>query len=111
MSGGMNAPDPSTYGSGSSYGMAVNGTVDQQFNNVFDQNGPDGKFQSNSSVGLQGQNVGPSPSASYKMTGGKRKRTRKNKKGGFLGSILNQAIVPFTLVGLNQKASKMFKKR
>jgi hypothetical protein len=111
LRGGMPAPDPSSYTSASSYGSVVNGTGDQQFDRVFDQSGPDGKFQSNSSVGAQGQNLGPSPSATGPMSGGKRRRSRKNKKGGFWGEIINQAIVPLTLLGLNQKGRSMMSRR
>ena len=28
--------------------------------------------------------------------------SRKSRKGGFLGSLLNQAIVPFSILGLQQ---------
>ena len=111
MKGGMSAADPSSYSSATTYGEAVNGSGDSQFSRVFDQAGIDGKFQSNTSVGAQGQNLGPSPSASYKMTGGKRaRRSRKSKKGGFFAGILNQAAVPFSLVGLNHLAKSMKKK-
>ena len=111
MKGGMNAPNPSSYSSATTYGEAVNGSGDAQFSRVFDQAGIDGKFQSNASVGAQGQNLGPSPSASYKMTGGKRaRRSRKSKKGGFFAGILNQAAVPFSLVGLNHLAKSMKRK-
>ena len=49
--GGSNAPNPSSYSSASSYGMAVNGTVDSQFNRVFGNGG-----NSNILTGVQGQN-------------------------------------------------------
>ena len=111
MKGGMPVLDPAAYSSATTYGEYVNGTVGEQIARVFDQAGPDGKFQSNASVGAQGQNLGPSPSASYKMTGGKRaRRSRKSKKGGFFAGILNQAAVPFSLVGLNHLAKSMKKK-
>ena len=111
MKGGMSVLDPAAYSSASTYGEYVNGTVADQFARVFDQAGIDGKFQSNASVGAQGQNLGPSPIASYKMTGGKRsRRSRKSKKGGFFAGILNQAAVPFSLVGLNHLAKSMKKK-
>lgn len=29
-------------------------------------------------------------------------RSKKSRKGGFLGSIINQGIVPFSLLGLQQ---------
>ena len=31
---------------------------------------------------------------------------RKSKRGGFLGSLINQAIVPFTILGLQQTYRK-----
>ena len=94
--GGAGAADPSTYSSGASYGMAVNGSGDSQFNRVFSQTGPDARFPSNQSVGAQGQNLGYSPSNSTQR-GGSRK-----KKGGFWGHILNQALVPFSILGMQQ---------
>jgi hypothetical protein len=100
LRGGMSAPETGSYSSASSYGSAVNGTGDQQFSRVFDQSGVGGKTQSNAAIGAQGQN-------SQGMGGGKRRRSRKNKKGGFWGEIINQAIVPLTLLGLNQKGRSM----
>lgn len=100
LRGGMSAPETGSYSSASSYGSAVNGTGDQQFSRVFDQSGVGGKTQSNAAIGAQGQN-------SKSMSGGKRRRSRKNKKGGFWGEIINQAIVPLTLLGLNQKGRSM----
>lgn len=85
---GGNAPNPSSYSSASTYGMAVNGTGDSQYNRVFDINGPDGMNQSNTIIGLQGQKAGT---------------RRRKKRGGMWGHIINQAIVPATLFGLQQK--------
>jgi hypothetical protein len=31
---------------------------------------------------------------------------RKTKRGGFLGSLINQAIVPFSILGLQQTYKK-----
>jgi len=31
---------------------------------------------------------------------------RKTKRGGFLGSLINQAIVPFSILGLQQSYRK-----
>ncbi len=106
MKGGMNAPDPSSYSSGSSYGVAVNGTVGEQAARVLEKGGG-----GNAAIGAQGQNAGPSASASYKMNGGKRSRgSRRNKRGGFFAGILNQAAAPFSLVGLNHLAKSMKRK-
>ena len=89
------APNPSTYTSGASYGMAVNGTESQQYNRVFSQSGPDATYQSNAIIGLQGQRAGKR-ARSYRNGGSRRKR------GGLWGHVINQAIVPFGLLGMQQ---------
>ena len=94
--GGYPAPDPSSYSSAATYQMAVNGDGNAQYNRVFDINGPDGKFPGNIIVGAQGQNLGYP--ASSMMKGGK----KRSRKGGNFGSIINQAIVPFSLLGMQQ---------
>jgi len=84
---GGSAPAPSSYSSASSYGVAVNGpTVEGQFDRTFMGNGP-ATYRS-----VQGQ-----------MAGGRKSR---KKRGGFFGQILNQAIVPFGLLGLQQTYRK-----
>ena len=93
--GGYPAPDPSSYSSAATYQLAVNGDGNSQYNRVFDVNGPDGKIPGNLIVGLQGQNLGLP--ASVSMKGGK-----KTRRGGFLGTIVNQAVVPFSLLGMQQ---------
>ena len=95
------APNPSSYSSASTYGMAVNGTGDSQFNRVFSQSGMDGRFQSNTIVGAQGQNLGLPPTVAQKAGG-----RRRSKKGGFWGEVINQAVVPFGILGLQQTYGK-----
>lgn len=92
------APNPNSYSSATTYQQAVNGTGDEQFNRVFDIKGPDGAYQSNVIVGAQGQNIGPSPINSGSLKGGSRRR----KKGGFWNQVLNQAIVPLSIFGMQQ---------
>ena len=94
---GGSAPNPSSYSSASSYGMVVNGTGDSQFNRVFSQSGMDSKFQSNTIVGAQGQNLGLPPTVAQRAGG-----RRRSKKGGFWGQVINQAVVPFGILGLQQ---------
>ena len=94
---GGSAPNTSSYSSATTYGMAVNGTGNSQFDRVFSQTGMDGKYQSNTIVGVQGQNLGPSPSVAQRAGG-----RRRSKKGGFWGEVINQAIVPFGILGLQQ---------
>lgn len=98
------------YSSASTYGESVNGSAAAQYDRVFTQGGPYGQVQGNVIIGAQGQNV-PSasqmPSASQLslvQSAGRRRRrgSRRSKKGGFLGQVVNQAIVPFGLLGLQQ---------
>jgi hypothetical protein len=85
---GGNAPDPSSYSSGAGYGMAVNGPMDSQLTRM----NADGS-QSNAARGIQGQKAGG------------RRRSSKVKRGGFWG-VLNQAIVPFSILGMQQTYGK-----
>jgi hypothetical protein len=94
--GNGNAPNPSSYSSATTYGMAVNGSGDSQYNRVFSNSSPDAKYPSNIIVGLQGQNLGYSPSTTQKAG------SRRRKKGGFWGQIVNQALVPFSILGMQQ---------
>jgi hypothetical protein len=94
--GGAGAPNPSSYSSASTYAQAVNGDMNAQYSRVFDIAGPDGANQSNAIVGLQGQRAGK-----RRHNGGTRR-----KKGGFWGQIINQAIVPFSILGMQQTYKK-----
>ena len=89
--GGAGAPSPSSYSSAAGYGVAVNGpTVEGQFDRTFMGTGP-ATYR-----GVQGQ-----------MSGGSRRR--RSRRGGFLGamgSIINQAIVPFSILGMQQTYKK-----
>ncbi len=97
MSGG-------NYTSASTYGTYVNGTAGSQYNRVFDQAGAYGQIPGNVLIGAQGQNVTPvsrmptSAELSLVQKAGK----RRHRRGGFLGEVVNQAIVPFTLLGMQQ---------
>ena len=97
--GGSNAPSPSSYSSASTYGQMVNGDVNSQFDRTFQGSGPA------TYVGVQGQRAG---SRRRRRSSRSRSRSRKSHSGGFFGSIINQAIVPFSLLGMQQTA---FKKR
>ena len=88
---GGSSANPSSYSSASTYGMAVNGTMDSQFDRVFGNGG-----NSNIITGVQGQNAGI-PATLAQKAGGKR-----SKKGGYWGQIINQAVVPFGILGLQQ---------
>lgn len=91
------------YTSASTYGSYVNGSGDSQYNRVFDQTNTN---QSNIIIGAQGQNSQQAgiPSAqnlSLVQSAGSRRRKR-GKKGGFWGQIVNQALVPFSILGMQQ---------
>jgi hypothetical protein len=99
-----------SYTSGSTYGSYVNGTGNEQFARTFDSTGPYAARAGSEYVGAQGQNAQQfgSPSAqnlSLIQSAGKR---RKSRRGGFLelGGIINQAIVPFSILGMQQSYRK-----
>lgn len=94
----------SSYSSATTYGQYVSGSGNAQYARVFDQAGSYGKIPGNDIIGAQGQNV-PTQSqmptseqlALVQKAGGRRRR-----RGGFIGPVINQAIVPFTLLGMQQ---------
>lgn len=97
-----------SYTSASTYGGYVNGSGNSQFARTFDQSGPYGDRVGSEYVGAQGQNAQQpgSPSAQQValiQSAGKRRRSRR---GGFFGEVINQAIVPFGLLGLQQTYRK-----
>jgi len=106
----------SPYSSATSYSSYVNGSENSQYDRVFSQAGPYAGVAGNMSIGAQGQNstmagVPNANSLALIQKAGSRRRghrgTRrirhtKKRHGGFLGSVLNQAIVPFGLLGLQQ---------
>jgi hypothetical protein len=123
------------YSSASTYGSYVNGTADSQYARVFQQTGPNAANQSNVIVGAQGQwSHQPGVPSAQSMTlvqsaGKSRARSRsqararsasrgrarsasrarsqsRGKSGGFFGSVLNQAIVPFSLLAMQQSYRK-----
>jgi hypothetical protein len=99
-----------SYTSASTYGSYVNGAPDAQFNRTFDVAGQYGSRAGSEYVGAQGQNANQfgTPSAqnlSLIQSAGKRRRSRR---GGFLelGGVINQAIVPFSILGMQQTYRK-----
>jgi hypothetical protein len=92
LAGGAGAPNPSSYSSAASYQMAVNGTGNDQYNRVFSMSGPDASSQSNAIIGLQGQRAG--------------RRSRRSKNGGLWGEVINQAVVPLSLLAMQQRYGK-----
>lgn len=97
----------SDYTSGSSYGTYVNGPANAQFARTFDQTGPYGDRVGSEYVGAQGQwsSQPGTPSAqnlSLVQSAGKRRSRSRSRKGGLWGQVLNQAIVPFSILGMQQ---------
>ena len=91
-----------SYSSATTYGQYVNGSGDSQWNRTMDQGGSYGNVQSNLLIGAQGQNsqLNGAPSASQMklIQGGGRRR----RKGGFLGSVINQALPPVAILAMQQ---------
>jgi hypothetical protein len=85
------------YTSASTYGEYVNGSTQDQLSRVFS----DGR-DSNIIVGAQGQQMtganSSAPNLDLVQSAGKRQ-----KKGGFLGEVINQAIVPFGILAMQQR--------
>ena len=89
--------------SAATYEMGAVGTTDQQFARVFDQAGPYGNIPGNSIIGTGGQGI---ESASRLPTAQNlalvQSAGRRRRRGGFLGEVINQAIVPAALLGMQQ---------
>jgi hypothetical protein len=68
-----------------------------------DQSGPYGQVQGNVIIGAQGQNVTPvSQIPSGNNLNLIQSAGRRRRRGGFLGEVINQAVVPFALLGAQQ---------
>jgi hypothetical protein len=95
-------------GGATEYVYGAVGSGDAQYNRTLDQAGQYGQIQGNVLIGAQGQNVMPPsqvPSASQLQliqSAGRRRRGSRSRRGGFLGEVVNQAIVPFALLGMQQ---------
>jgi hypothetical protein len=92
------------YTSASTYGSYVNGSGDSQYSRVFDQSVDAGR-QSNLLVGAQGQWAQPphGPTAqNLSLVQSAGKRRNKSRRGGFWGEVVNQAVVPIALLGMQQ---------
>ena len=100
-----------SYTSGSTYGGYVNGTGNEQFNRTFDIAGQYGSRAGSEYVGAQGQNAqqfGTPSAQNLSLIQSAGRRRRRSRRGGFLelGGVINQAVVPFTLLGLQQTYRK-----
>jgi hypothetical protein len=98
-----------SYTDGASYGSYVNGSPDSQFARTFDATGPYASRAGSEYVGAQGQwaqqpNTPSAQNLSLIQSAGRRRR--RSRRGGFFGEVINQAIVPFGLLGLQQTYRK-----
>jgi hypothetical protein len=92
------------YTSASSYANWMVGSENDQYGRVFNQGGPN---NSQSNAIMANENSGTLGYLPYQRAGKRMsRRSRKGKKGGFLGSMVNHADVPIGLVGLNQYYGK-----
>lgn len=96
-------------GSATSFGEQLYGSGDAQFSRVFDQAGAFGQVPGNVIIGTQGQNVIPasqmptSAQLNLVQSAGRRRRgSRRSRRGGFLGEVVNQAVVPLAILGMQQ---------
>ena len=81
------------YGNASNWMLNTVGTANQQYDNVFSVDSPF-PAHGNAIVSLDGKHY----------AGGKRRRNKKSKRarGGNLAQVINQAVVPLGLLGLQQ---------
>ena len=94
------------YTSASTYGSYVNGTGDQQFSRTFNQSGQFANRIGAEYVGAQGQNSqqpGTPTNTQLIQSAGRRGRS---KRGGLWGEVINQAIVPLSILGMQQTYRK-----
>ena len=90
------------------------GTENQQYENTFGNSGTSQQGNllptlPNAPAVVQGTfaQSSISPNAANVMKGGK----RRSKRGGYWAQVLNQALVPFGLIGLQQQFSKRMRSR
>jgi hypothetical protein len=91
------------YSSAASYGMEVNGNLNDQFTRTFSMDSPFAGRVGSEYVGAQGQWASqPGTPTSQQLSLIQSAGRRRRKRGGFLGPIISQAIVPATLLGMQQ---------
>jgi len=105
---GRNLRGGSNYSSAATYAEYVAGGENAQFGRVFNQDGNFPGRDSNLLIGAQGQwGTSPGTPSSQNLSliqraGGRTRRNRKGKRGGFLGSMINQAAVPLSILAMQQ---------
>lgn len=122
------------YSSAATYGMHVNGSGPEQYARTFSMDSPYASRVGSEYVGAQGQwshqpsSATPEQLALIQSAGMRRRMggtkikyfggKRRRGKGGFLGPVISQAIVPATLLALQQtygrkdrSSNKTFRRR
>jgi hypothetical protein len=101
------------YTSASTYGSYVNGTPDAQFARTFDATGQYASRAGSEYVGAQGQwsqqpNTPTDQNLALVQSAGRvgKRGQRRSRRGGFLAEVASQAIVPFSILGLQQTYGK-----
>ena len=95
-----------SYSSATTYGQYVNGSGNSQWDRTMDSTGAYGQIQGNVIIGAQGQNVTPATQVPNASQLALVQSAGKRGKGGFLGEVVNQAVVPFTLLGMQNTYRK-----
>jgi hypothetical protein len=94
------------YTSATTYNEFVNGSGGSQWSRTMDQGGAYGQIPGNVIIGAQGQNVESASriptQQNLDLIQKAGRRRNRNRRGGFLGEVVNQAIVPLGLLGLQQ---------
>jgi hypothetical protein len=93
------------YSSAASYGEYVNSGENSQYNRVFSETGQYASVPGNTIIGAQGQNSnwpGLPNAQNLALIQKAGRRGSRRRKGGIWGSVINQAVVPFTLLGMQQ---------
>ena len=95
------------YSSGSTYGEYVNGGTNDQFGRVFNQGGDFAGRQSNVLIGAQGQwGSSPGMPSAQNLALVQKAGKSRRKRGGFLGPLINQAVVPFSHLAIQNRYVK-----
>jgi hypothetical protein len=95
------------YTSASTYGSYVNGSGNSQFSRTFDQTGQYASRIGTDYIGAQGQwTTQPAEPTSQNLALIQKGGKSRKRRGGLLGSVINQAIVPFGILAAQQTYNK-----
>ncbi len=84
-------------GGATGFGESVYGSGDSQYNRVFGSEYPD--VRGNNIIGTNGQGL---PHYANVNTSNAQGGGRRRRRGGFLGDVVNQAVVPLAILGMQQ---------